>query len=195
MTEPAKHWIGGKWVGSGSVSDSINPATGEVLGQWDDGGEAEAASTIAAANEALVSSDWTRDRGLRSEALTELAERFDADAEELGTLVTKENGKKIAEGLFEGGSPSPTLRHNAAMALTNTGIAAEVAPGQWYSTYAEPAGVVGYICSVELPGCPFDPFSWPRPRCRKYCRCEDARTDSVGCKSGVTDHCRVRIVA
>ena len=151
MTEPAKHWIGGKWVGSGSVSDSINPATGEVLGQWYDGGEAEAASTIAAANEAFVSSDWTRDRGLRSEALTELAERFDAHAEELGTLVTKENGKKIAEGLFEGGSPSPTLRHNAAMALTNTGIAAEVAPGQWYSTYAEPAGVVGIIVPWNSP--------------------------------------------
>ena len=47
--------------------------------------------------------------------------------------MTKENGKKIAEGLFEGGSPSPTLRHNAGMALTNTGIAAEVAPGQWYT--------------------------------------------------------------
>ena len=59
--------------------------------------------------------------------------------------MTKENGKKIAEGLFEGNSPGPTLRHNAAMALTGTGISAEVAPGQWFSTYAEPAGVVGII--------------------------------------------------
>src|SRR6202035_2205845 len=77
--------------------------------------------------------------------------RFDAHAEELGTLVTKENGKKIAEGLFEGGSPSPTLRHNAGMALTDTGIAAEVAPGQWYTTYAEPAGVVGIIVPWNSP--------------------------------------------
>jgi acyl-CoA reductase-like NAD-dependent aldehyde dehydrogenase len=52
-----------------------------------------------------------------------MAERFDAHAEELGTLVTKENGKKLAEGLFGGGSPSPTLRHNAGMTLTESGIA------------------------------------------------------------------------
>jgi acyl-CoA reductase-like NAD-dependent aldehyde dehydrogenase len=80
-----------------------------------------------------------------------MADRFDARAEELGTLVTKENGKKIAEGMLEGSSPSPTLRHNAAMALTGTGISAEVAPGQWYSTYGEPAGVVGVIVLWNSP--------------------------------------------
>jgi acyl-CoA reductase-like NAD-dependent aldehyde dehydrogenase len=37
------------------------------------------------------------------------------------------------------------------MALTDTGIAAEVAPGQWYSTYAEPAGVVGIIVPWNSP--------------------------------------------
>ena len=36
------HWIGGDWVGSDSLSESINPATGEVLGRWADGGETEA---------------------------------------------------------------------------------------------------------------------------------------------------------
>jgi acyl-CoA reductase-like NAD-dependent aldehyde dehydrogenase len=151
MTDIAQHWIDGEWVDSSSVAESINPATGEVLGQWYDGSEVEAASAIAAARRAFDASTWSRDRGLRNQALTELAERFEAHAEELGTLVTRENGKKISEGLFEGGSPSPTLRHNAAMALTDTGIAAEVAPGQWYSTYAEPAGVVGIIVPWNSP--------------------------------------------
>lgn len=151
MTEIAKHWIGGEWVKSDAVSDSINPATSEVLGQWYDGGETEAAMAISAARGAFETSVWSRDRSLRNHVLAELAERFDAHAEELGTLVTKENGKKIAEGLFEGGSPSPTLRHNAGIALTDTGIAAEVAPGQWYTTYAEPAGVVGIIVPWNSP--------------------------------------------
>ncbi len=151
MTETAKHWIDGEWIDSDAVSDSINPATGEVLGQWYDGGEKEAAAAIAAARRTFDTSNWSRDRGLRNQALTELADRFESHAEELGTLVTKENGKKISEGLFEGGSPSPTLRHNAAIALTNTGIAAEVAPGQWYTTYAEPAGVVGIIVPWNSP--------------------------------------------
>jgi len=151
MSEIAEHWIDGEWTESGIVSESINPATGAVLGQWADGGEAEARVAVAAARRAFDTSPWSRDRSLRHRALNEMADRFDAHAEELGTLVTKENGKKIAEGLFEGTSPSPTLRHNAAQALTEVGISAEVAPGQWFSTYAEPAGVVGIIVPWNSP--------------------------------------------
>ncbi|HME63675.1 MAG TPA: aldehyde dehydrogenase family protein [Streptosporangiaceae bacterium] len=151
MSEIAKHWIDGEWVGSGTVSESVNPATGAVLGQWADGGEAEARAAVAAGRRAFDTSPWSRDRALRHRALNEMADRFDAHAEELGTLVTKENGKKIGEGLFEGTSPSPTLRHNAAQALTEVGISAEVAPGQWFSTYAEPAGVVGIIVPWNSP--------------------------------------------
>ena len=122
-----------------------------MLGRWADGGEAEARASIAAARRAFDTSPWSRDPSLRHRALSEMADRFDARAEELGTLVTRENGKKIAEGRFEGGSPGPTLRHNAAEALTGTGISAEVAPGQWFSTYAEPAGVVGIIVPWNSP--------------------------------------------
>jgi betaine-aldehyde dehydrogenase len=151
MSEIAKHWIDGEWTGSGTVVESVNPATGAVLGRWADGGEAEARAAVAAARRTFDTSPWSRDRGLRHRVLSEMADRFDARASELGTLVTRENGKKIAEGLFEGTSPGPTLRHNAAMALTDTGISAEVAPGQWYSTYAEPAGVAGIIVPWNSP--------------------------------------------
>ena len=34
MSEIAKHWIDGEWTGSGTVSESVNPATGAVLGRW-----------------------------------------------------------------------------------------------------------------------------------------------------------------
>jgi betaine-aldehyde dehydrogenase len=145
----AKHWIGGEWVGSDTVSESINPATGEVLGQWADGGEAEARAAVAAAREAFETTPWSRDRNLRHKALLEMADRFDARAEDLGVLITQENGKK--EGMFEGSVPSLTLRHTAAQALTETGISAEVAPGKWFSTYAEPAGVVGIIVPWNSP--------------------------------------------
>jgi transposase len=121
MSEIAKHWIDGEWTGSDTISESVNPATGAVLGQWANGGEAEARAAIAAARRAFDTSPWSRDRSLRHRALNEMAEGFDARAEELGTLVTKENGKKIAEGMLEGTSPGPTLRHTAAQALTDTG--------------------------------------------------------------------------
>src|SRR6201996_4706302 len=151
MSEIAKHWIDGKWTGSGTVSESVNPATGAVLGQWADGGEAEARAAVAAARRTFETSAWSRDRGLRNRALSEMADRFDAHADELGALVTKENGKILAQGMFESTTAGATLRHNAAQALTDTGISAEVAPGQWFSTYAEPAGVVGVIVPWNSP--------------------------------------------
>src|SRR6202161_790492 len=138
MSEIAKHWIDGEGTGSGPVKESVTPATGAVLGQWADGGEAEARAAVAAARRAFEDSPWSRDRSLRHRVLTEMADRFDAHAEELGTLVTKENGKKIGEGLFEGTYPGPPLRHTAARPLPGPGISAEAAPGQWFSTYAEP---------------------------------------------------------
>jgi betaine-aldehyde dehydrogenase len=96
VSEIAKHWIDGEWVGSGTVRESVNPATGAVLGRWADGGEAEARATIAAARRAFETSSWSRDRGLRHRALSEMADRFDAHADELGALVTKEVGKILA---------------------------------------------------------------------------------------------------
>ena len=80
--EVAEHWIDGGWIGSDTVSESINPATGEVLGRWTDGGEAEARAAIAAARRAFDTSLWSRDRSLRHKALSEMADRFDAHAED-----------------------------------------------------------------------------------------------------------------
>jgi acyl-CoA reductase-like NAD-dependent aldehyde dehydrogenase len=65
MSEIAKHWIDGEWTGSDTVSESINPANGAVLGQWADGGEAEARAAIAAARRAFDTPPWSRDRNLR----------------------------------------------------------------------------------------------------------------------------------
>jgi acyl-CoA reductase-like NAD-dependent aldehyde dehydrogenase len=70
MSEIAKHWIDGEWTGSDTVSESVNPATGAVLGRWADGGEAEAR---AAARRAFDTSPWSRDRSLRHRVLNEMA--------------------------------------------------------------------------------------------------------------------------
>src|SRR6266516_2704064 len=70
MSDVAKHWIDGEWVGSDTVSESINPATGETLGSWADGGEAEARAAVAAARRAFDTTPWARDPGLRHRALT-----------------------------------------------------------------------------------------------------------------------------
>src|SRR4029077_5222314 len=151
MSEIARHWIDGEWVGSGTVSESINPATGAVLGRWADGGEAQARAAIAAGPRAFDTAYWSRDRVLRPRALSEMADKFDARADELGALVTKENGKILAQGMFESTTAGATLRYAGAHALAGPGVWAEIPPGQWFSTYAEPAGVVGIIVPWNAP--------------------------------------------
>ena len=177
VVDVAEHWIDGEWTGSDTVSESINPATGDVLGRWADGGEAEARAVIAAARRAFDASLWSRDRNLRHKALSEMADRFDAHADELGPLVTKENGKKLAEGMLEATVAGITLRHAAGQALTDTGISAEFAPGQWFSTYGEPAGVVGVIVPWNSPVVLLDPVSCACPGCGEHGRGEDAGAD------------------
>jgi acyl-CoA reductase-like NAD-dependent aldehyde dehydrogenase len=53
--------------------------------------------------------------------------------------------------MFESSTAGMTLRYNAAEALTDLGISAEVAPGQWFSTYQEPTGVAAIIVPWNAP--------------------------------------------
>lgn len=46
----ASHWITGAWVRTPST-DSVDPATGEAMGQFDDGGTREADAAIAVARQ------------------------------------------------------------------------------------------------------------------------------------------------
>jgi betaine-aldehyde dehydrogenase len=151
LNEMARHWIDGAWLQSGRVADSYNPATGEVLGRFADGGEAEARAAVGAARRAFEVTDWARDRALRSRALLELAELFEAHVPKLALMLTRENGKTLAESTGEVGVRAATLRHNAAQALTDVGTAAEVAPGQYFSSLAEPVGVVAIIVPWNAP--------------------------------------------
>jgi betaine-aldehyde dehydrogenase len=151
LSDMVRHWIDGAWLESELVADSFNPATGALLGRFADGGEAEARAAGSAARRAFEVTDWGRDRGLRSRALLELAELFEAHAPELALTLTRENGKTLAEATGEVGAPAAILRHNAAQALTDVGTAAEVAPGRYFSSMAEPVGVVAIIVPWNAP--------------------------------------------
>jgi betaine-aldehyde dehydrogenase len=151
MTEMARHWIDGSWVESGLVADSFNPATGELLGSFADGGDAEARAAAEAARGAFEVTDWGHDRRLRSRVLLELAELFEARTPELALMLTRENGKTLPQATGEVAAPAATLRHNAAQALIEVGTAAEVAPGQYFTSLAEPVGVVAIIVPWNAP--------------------------------------------
>src|SRR5512145_3205794 len=102
-TAIARNWIDGRWRDSAEHKDSINPATGEVIGRYALAGEDEAREAVAAALRAFRETNWKNDRALRSRVLHEMAERFEAHAANLIQLMSTENGKVVPEATFEVG--------------------------------------------------------------------------------------------
>ena len=147
----ARHWIGGEWVDSNTRLDSINPATGETIGTYADGGEAEAVQAIAVARKAFAETAWRSDRRLRAKAINEMADRFEAHLEDLIEILALENGKVVAEARFEVGMVPSKLRFYAALALTEFGRAIETAPGRYSTVLREPMGVAGIVAPWNSP--------------------------------------------
>jgi betaine-aldehyde dehydrogenase len=103
MSEIAKHWIDGEWTGSGAVSESVNPATGAVLGQWADGGEAEARAAVAAFyRPALLEVEDVTADIVQQEVFGPVAtfEVFDTEADAIARANATEYG--LAAGIFTG---------------------------------------------------------------------------------------------
>ncbi|RKE57095.1 aldehyde dehydrogenase family protein [Sphingobacterium detergens] len=151
MEKIALNWINGEWIDSGSYKDSFNPATGEKIGVYADGGSIEAEKAIAAAKEAHKKSGWRHDRYLRYKAINELADAFENNTERLKEILMLENGKVAAEALFEISLVAPKMRYYAAQALTEFGRALETKPGKFSMVLAESIGVAGIIAPWNSP--------------------------------------------
>ncbi|MGI5518370.1 aldehyde dehydrogenase family protein [Streptomyces sp. CA-106131] len=147
----ARHYIGGEWIDSDRRSQSLNPATGQVLGTFANGGAEEAKAAIAAARQAFDTTDWSRDRDLRAKVLLEMGALLQARREEFITLLARENGKTLGEAAFEIDLTVPKLRYYAALALADHGGSAEVKPGLYSMTLREAAGVAGVIVPWNSP--------------------------------------------
>jgi betaine-aldehyde dehydrogenase len=108
--EPARHWIAGQWISSSNVAESVNPSTGEVLGQYSAGGRVEAAAAITAARKAFNAGVWSHDPQLRSRALLELADRLDERADAIALTISREEGKTLGQATLEATWSPSTLR-------------------------------------------------------------------------------------
>lgn len=149
---PARHWIGGRWTGTGVVQASINPSTGEVLGQFDVGGVEQAREGIAAARAVFDDSDWSVTPDRRSRVLIEMADRVEARHHELAAMLSRENGKRLAETTWEVGAAASMLRHSGASALVHTnGRATTSTPGMLIDSQPEARGVAVVITPWNSP--------------------------------------------
>jgi len=92
------NYIGGRWVGArdGAVMESVNPATGEVLGVVPKSGPMDAHDAIEAAAKAYPA--WRKlPAPRRAEILFRVAERLVGQKEDLARLMTQEMGKVLPE--------------------------------------------------------------------------------------------------
>jgi betaine-aldehyde dehydrogenase len=147
----ARHWIGGEWVDSEARLESLNPATGEIIGTYADGAEREATKAIEVALRAFRETDWRDDRRLRAKVLNDMADRFEARTEDLVEILMLENGKVSAEAHFEIGMVPSKLRFYGALALTGSGRAVETAAGRYSTVLREPIGVAGIVAPWNSP--------------------------------------------
>jgi acyl-CoA reductase-like NAD-dependent aldehyde dehydrogenase len=142
-TAIARHWIDGGWRDSAEHKDSINPATGEVIGRYAIAGEDEAREAVAAALRTFRETNWKNDRALRSRVLYQMAERFEAHGADLIKAVSIEIGKVTPEAIFDVSLAASGLRFYGALVLAEYGRAAEWAPGSFSLLVREPIGVAG----------------------------------------------------
>jgi acyl-CoA reductase-like NAD-dependent aldehyde dehydrogenase len=147
----AQQFVNGALVGSAGITESRSPADGSVLGKYSDADRAQGAEAIAAARAAFEESDWSRDHQLRYRVLNEIADGIERRTDDLVTMLARENGKVLGEGGFELSLTPSKLRYYAALALTETGRAAEVKPGLHMTSVAEAIGVAGVIVPWNSP--------------------------------------------
>jgi betaine-aldehyde dehydrogenase len=149
----AQHYISGDWVSEGSPGsvDSLDPATGEVIGQADLGSSELAAKAILAARHAFETTNWAANPRQRAEALLEVADVMAVRQDALAELLVRENGKPLAQARGEVAAGFGELRYYAGLARNIFGRTTETGPGKVSLLTREPAGVVAVIVPWNAP--------------------------------------------
>lgn len=147
----SSNFINGSWVTSDNRKESINPATGEVIGYFYEPTKEHLKEAIHAAKHAFEETNWKYDREMRARALNQIADKIEERKEEIIQLISKENGKILPEAEFEFSLTPSKLRYYAALALSNLGKSSQIKKGAYSTLVSEPIGVVGIIVPWNAP--------------------------------------------
>src|SRR5689334_568189 len=101
MIEVKKNYIGGDWVEGPQVSEDINPSnTDDVVGRFAHADVAQAEAAIAAARDAFPA--WSRSGiQMRHDILKRVGDEILARKDEIGRILSREEGKTLGEGIGE----------------------------------------------------------------------------------------------
>ncbi|HEY3798448.1 MAG TPA: aldehyde dehydrogenase family protein [Caulobacteraceae bacterium] len=140
--------IDGKLVAGASEMDVINPANEEVLAKCPRASQAQLDEAVAAAQRAFPL--WrATPMAERKAKLTAIADVLQANAAELGRLLTQEQGKPIGDATGEIVGASFFFRYFTSLDLPVKVL--DDSPGRKVEQHRRPLGVVGAIVPWNFP--------------------------------------------
>ncbi|GAD60022.1 aldehyde dehydrogenase family protein [Brevundimonas sp. BAL450] len=146
------HWINGEKVSTDRPSESLNPSdTRDVVARVPDGGDAEVNAAVDAARAAF--GGWAdASPEVRSDVLDKASNILMERREEVGRLLSREEGKTLAEGIGETARAARILKFFGGEALRLHGQnLMSTRPGVEVQTYRQAVGVYGLITPWNFP--------------------------------------------
>jgi acyl-CoA reductase-like NAD-dependent aldehyde dehydrogenase len=152
MNQSLTHYIDGERVKAETPHQSLNPSdTREVVAHFPDGGKAEVDAAVAAARKAFPA--WSgASPEVRSDLLDKVGDTILKRREELGKLLSREEGKTLPEGIGEVARAGRIFKYFAGEAIRRHGQNLDsVRPGVEVATFREAVGVFGMITPWNFP--------------------------------------------
>ena len=152
MTQTLPQYIGGERVGAEAPEASLNPSdTTDVVARVPKGGAPEVDAAVEAAKGAFPA--WSEaSPEVRSDLLDKVGDTILKRREEIGRLLSREEGKTLPEGIGETVRAGRIFKYFAGEALRRHGQNLEsVRPGVEIQTYRQAVGVYGLITPWNFP--------------------------------------------
>ncbi|MFT6276061.1 MAG: aldehyde dehydrogenase (NAD+) [Halioglobus sp.] len=144
--------INGEWTTSERFTTNISPSdTSDVIGLYTQGNPEDCKRAIAAAKQAAegwAQSGLEQRKAVLDKIGAELLER----KEEIGRILSREEGKPLAESIGEVARSGQFFQYHAAQTLTTMGETVNsVRPGVDVEVHREALGVIGIITPWNFP--------------------------------------------
>jgi aldehyde dehydrogenase (NAD+) len=151
-TQEYRNYIAGEWVKGATSSQDINPSdTSDVVAEY---AQADKAQTETAVEAARAAAPGWANFGVqaRADLLDKIGLQILARSQELGELLSREEGKTLPEGIGEVTRAAHIFRFFGGEVLRRAGeLLPSVRPGIDVELVREPLGVVGIIAPWNFP--------------------------------------------
>lgn len=147
-----QNFIAGKWVDGSGVTQNINPSDiSDIVGDYTQASKDQTQEAIAAAKAAAPAWGLASPQ-VRADALDMIGTEILARKQEIGTLLSREEGKTLPNGIGEATRAGQIFKFFAQEALRVEGTYLNsLRPGLDVTITREPMGVVGLITPWNFP--------------------------------------------